>query len=155
MSGDGAGTAMDGVSADAGGMPLRSVDLPERVARLLDQLVAASSGSYPTLAEVSSRLCLSTRTLKRRLREWRTSFRKLVANKRMTHAADLLARSTLTLGLVAESAGYSSKANFARAFKRWSGLTPTAFRRRMQEVVGSDRGPGFTAGAHLPRFSDG
>ena len=136
MSGDGAGTAMDGAGANLESLPLGSLDLPQRVARLLDQLVAASAGSYPSLTEVSSRLCLSTRTLKRRLRERRTSFRKIVASKRMTHAADLLAGSTLSLGLVAESTGYSSKANFARAFRRWSGLTPTAFRRRMQKAVG-------------------
>lgn len=136
MSGDGAGTAMDGAEANLESLSLESLDLPQRVAQLLDQLVAAGSGSYPTLAEVSGRLCLSTRTLKRRLRERRTSFRKIVASKRMTHAAELLARSTLSLGLVAESAGYSSKANFARAFRRWSGLTPTGFRRRMQKAVG-------------------
>lgn len=136
MSGDGAGTAMDGAEANLESLSLESLDLPQRVARLLDQLVAAGSGSYPTLAEVSGRLCLSTRTLKRRLRERRTSFRKIVASKRMTHAAELLAGSTLSLGLVAESAGYSSKANFARAFRRWSGLTPTGFRRRMQKAVG-------------------
>jgi len=117
--------------------------------------VATSGGSYPSLAEASSRLCLSTRILKRRLRERRTSFRKIVANKRMTHAADLLARSTLALDGVAESAGHSSKANFARAFRRWSGFTPTAFRRRMYEVVGNDGGSGFGAGAHSSRFVDG
>lgn len=134
MSGDGAGTPMDGTEVGPDDLSLKALDLPERVARLLDQLVAARGGSYPSLAEASSRLCVSTRTLKRRLRERRTSFRKIVANKRMTHAADLLARSSLTLGVIAESAGYSSKANFARAFRRWSGLTPTAFRRRMHAL---------------------
>jgi AraC-like DNA-binding protein len=136
MSGDGAGTMMDGIEIGADDLSLKSLELPERVARLLDQMVEARGGSYPSLAEVSSRLLVSTRTLKRRLRERRTSFRKLVASRRMTHAADLLARSSMALGFVAESAGYSSKANFARAFRRWSGLTPSAFRRRMQKAVG-------------------
>lgn len=135
MSGDGAGTMMDGTEIGADDLSLKSLELPERVAMLLDQLVEARGGSYPSLAEVSSRLFVSTRTLKRRLRERRTSFRKLVASRRMTQAADLLARSSMALGFVAESAGYSSKANFARAFRRWSGLTPSAFRRRMQGAI--------------------
>jgi AraC-like DNA-binding protein len=48
---------------------------------------------------------------------------------RMTKAAQLLRESELPLGEVAESIGYQSEAAFNRAFKRWGGSAPGAYRR--------------------------
>lgn len=53
-----------------------------------------------------------------------------VAIARMTHARELLQTSRASMQEIAEAVGYRSAAAFAVAFRRWSGTTPTATRRR-------------------------
>lgn len=109
-----------------------SRDIVERVLLLLHQLLSRS-GNYPSQTEVAGQLCMSTRTLKRRLRERGTSFRRITTQSRMSHAAGLLSQEEQRTGQVAEITGYSSAANFVRAFRRWSGVTPDAYRKRQFE----------------------
>jgi len=52
-----------------------------------------------------------------------------LARWRMTKAAQLLRESALSLSEVAEAIGYQSEASFIRAFKRWGGIAPGAYRR--------------------------
>ncbi|MCY1042640.1 AraC family transcriptional regulator [Corallococcus sp. bb12-1] len=52
-----------------------------------------------------------------------------LARWRMTKAAQLLRESTLPLSDVATASGYHSEASFNRAFKRWGGSAPGAYRR--------------------------
>jgi AraC-like DNA-binding protein len=49
---------------------------------------------------------------------------------RMTLAAEKLKNRQLSLHEVAESVGYASEKAFARAFQRWTGLTPSAWGRQ-------------------------
>jgi AraC-like DNA-binding protein len=52
-----------------------------------------------------------------------------LARWRMTKAAQLLRESELSMDEVAQRVGYQSKPSFNRAFKRWQGIAPGAFRR--------------------------
>ncbi len=52
-----------------------------------------------------------------------------LARWRMTKAAQLLRESQLSMTEVAERVGYQSEASFNRAFKRWEGIAPGAYRR--------------------------
>lgn len=52
-----------------------------------------------------------------------------LAQWRMTKAAQYLRESELPLSEVAASIGYQSEASFNRAFKRWGGVAPGAYRR--------------------------
>ena len=49
---------------------------------------------------------------------------------RLERARDLLASTTMNLSQIADSLGYADAANFTRAFKRWTGLSPSHFRNR-------------------------
>jgi AraC-like DNA-binding protein len=86
--------------------------------------------SVPSLEEVAERQRVSARTLKRRLAEHGTSFRQLVDELRRDRALALLERRELTVERIAELLGYSDASNFQRAFRRWLGVTPAAFRAR-------------------------
>jgi AraC-like DNA-binding protein len=86
------------------------------------------SGALRSLDDVAKRLHVSTRTLKRRLGENGTSFSGIVDEVRRQRAMLLLEDRGLGIGEIAHRLGYSDVANFTRAFKRWTGRSPVAFR---------------------------
>ena len=82
-----------------------------------------------TVDEVARRLAMSERTLHRRLSEKGLSFKALVERTRRDLAESLLRESRYTVSEVAFLTGFSEQSAFNRAFKRWAGQTPTAYRK--------------------------
>ncbi len=85
---------------------------------------------YPCLNEVASKLCLSERTLKRRLSESNSSFQILLDDARRRRALELIKAGHLSLQQIAQILGYTDPAAFTRAFKRWTGERPSDLRKR-------------------------
>ncbi|MFB7719191.1 helix-turn-helix domain-containing protein [Nocardia sp. NPDC056100] len=83
------------------------------------------------LNNVARRLAVSARTLQRRLSEEGTTWRAEVAATRHQHAVDLLRDTELPVQSVAAKVGYQDARALRRAFQRWTGDTPDAFRRGM------------------------
>jgi AraC-like DNA-binding protein len=92
-------------------------------------LVLRSDGGARSLDEVAAALHVSSRTLRRRLSEERLSFRAILERERYRRAVLLLRSPTLSVEAIAEKLGYTGVRSFARAFERWSGAAPAAFRR--------------------------
>ena len=82
-----------------------------------------------TLAGVARRLGMNQRTLQRRLRDCAVTFRQLLGEQRREWAKSLLAQRKLAIGEVAYALGYSEQTAFARAFRRWTGISPHEYRR--------------------------
>jgi AraC-like DNA-binding protein len=82
----------------------------------------------PSMTEVAAELHMTVRTLRRRLTAEGATFRGLLNNVREIKAAELL-RTTATVEDVARQLGYAETANFTRAFTRWHGVSPSAYRR--------------------------
>lgn len=78
---------------------------------------------------LAKRLGMSLRTLERHVRAQGTSVRRLLDEARQAHARRLLGNPRLGIDEVASRVGYSAESAFRRAFKRWSGMSPTQFRR--------------------------
>ena len=97
----------------------------ERVRRL----VMRRDAGVPSFEDLADALHLSPRTLRRRLADARISFSKLLDEARRDRALLLLRSAELSTKDVAEKVGYSDVANFMRAFRRWTGRTPAAYRR--------------------------
>ena len=72
---------------------------------------------------------LAARTLRRMLTAQGLSFSALLDRERREKATFLLEASRIPLDGVAERLGYSTLSNFVRAFHRWTGMTPAAYRR--------------------------
>jgi AraC-like DNA-binding protein len=87
---------------------------------------------YPSLEEVAGRLFISTRTLKRRLREQGTSFLQLLNDTRKKDACQLLAHTDLSVQAIATRLGYENPANFSRAFAQATGTPPSAYRAQLR-----------------------
>lgn len=95
----------------------------ERVRRLL-----STSENLRSLGEVAGELRLSPRTLKRRLSEHGTTFKELSENARRERAVVFL-RSGLSVSETSRRVGYTAPQNFVRAFRSWTNLPPSVYRR--------------------------
>lgn len=84
----------------------------------------------PSFREVTQRLNMSARTLRRRLEREGTSYRLIKDNARRDAAIAYLSNPELTISDVAELMGFSDPSAFHRAFKRWTGQSPGDFRVR-------------------------
>jgi len=82
----------------------------------------------PRREQVAEMLCVSERTLQRRLSEEGTSFAELVDAVRRERAERMLARGFLSVTEMACELGFSDPSNFYRACKRWFGLSPSSLR---------------------------
>jgi AraC-like DNA-binding protein len=100
--------------------------ITERVRRVITETL---QNGEPAQAEVSRKLAVSERTLQRRLREEGTSFAEILDEVRRELAQQYLANPAVTLHEIAFLLGYSEPSAFHRAFRRWTGATPQAFRR--------------------------
>ena len=84
---------------------------------------------HPTAASVGRQLGMSARSLHRRLREEGTTLRRLLDALRLELAERYL-REGVSIDETAFLLGYSEASAFQRAFRRWTGWTPAAYRRR-------------------------
>lgn len=103
-------------------------ELHDQVANLIDAALDDQFGHCLTQRDVARQLCVSTRTLKRRLRKCGTGYRQLVDEVRRRRVLRLLGEPPVSLDVIADSVGYSSGANLSRAFRRWAGVSPRQFR---------------------------
>ncbi len=98
--------------------------------RVLDRVATALSGGVPALSDVARELGMSGRTLQRRLAAEGESFQTLVDRARRRLALRLLRDDPgIALTEVTFMTGFSDQSAFTRAFKRWTGETPGAFRQ--------------------------
>jgi AraC-like DNA-binding protein len=70
------------------------------------------------------------RTLNRRLKARGTTFQSLVDEVRYEIARQLLEHTHMSMSQIAATFDYTDASAFTRAFRRWSGTTPAAWRRR-------------------------
>jgi AraC-like DNA-binding protein len=92
------------------------------------QILLSQPPGHVSEADVARALYISPRTLARRLRAEGNSFRRLRDEVRSELAAGHLRGSELSVDAIAGLLGYHDAANFRRAFKRWYGITPQAYR---------------------------
>jgi AraC-like DNA-binding protein len=100
-----------------------------RFAARVRGLLPRAEGAFRSLEETAALLHLSPRTLKRRLADEGAQFSSLLDEARRERALLLLRSLDLSVEAVADALGYSDVANFTRAFRRWTGTTPTGYRR--------------------------
>lgn len=100
-----------------------------KVKSVIAGLALADTVSLETAAR---QLGTSPRTLQRKLTQSGISFWALVEQSRFEIAGALLRDTDLKLQEIATRLGYSSPGGFSRAFARWAGRSPSAFRRASQ-----------------------
>lgn len=100
-------------------------------AEFLEQL---SSGE-PTADDIAQRLHMSGRTLQRKLAEANTTYVKLVDDTRRDMALRYIGDRNKSVSDITFLLGFSSQSAFSRAFKRWTGISPTAYRQQPAQAA--------------------
>jgi AraC-like DNA-binding protein len=101
-------------------------------ARLTEQL----SSGHATQDSVADALHMSLRSLQRRLRNEGTSYKDLLDETRRELAAHYMAESHLSINEITYLLGFSEPSNFSRAFRRWTGRSPSAYRSESPGFAG-------------------
>jgi AraC family transcriptional regulator, regulatory protein of adaptative response / methylphosphotriester-DNA alkyltransferase methyltransferase len=94
-------------------------------------IVEDEFASELSLDDIARRVASSRRQLQRAYAEvGNTTFREHLTRVRMDRAAEMLARRSVTVREVAHRVGYRQPAQFAKAFRRRHGLSPSTYRAR-------------------------
>lgn len=104
---------------------IRESSFKERVRACLVEMLA--SGQY-TMADVASKLAMSSRTLHRRLKDEDTTFQRVLDELREELARHYLSVSDYSSTEIAFLLGYEETNSFYRAFRAWTGNTPEEIR---------------------------
>jgi AraC-like DNA-binding protein len=88
-----------------------------------------------TEATIASDLHMSTRNLNRKLVAENTSFKALLLEIRSELASQYINDASLTLTEISYMLGFSEISSFSRAFKRWTGQSPSEVRRDGPEAT--------------------
>jgi AraC-like DNA-binding protein len=97
-----------------------------RVKHALRPLLLAGSASHH---QVAAHLNIHPRTMGRRLEEEGITFEQLKDEVRLAVSRELLARTDIAVSDVAATLGYATPSAFVRAFRRWTGSSPSAWRK--------------------------
>ena len=100
--------------------------------QVVDLVTLSLSEGVPRVSDVAQQLCMSARTLQRRLADAGHSYQTLVDESRRRLAARLLAETDFSLSEISFMTGFSDQSAFTRAFRRWKGQTPRSYRLRVQ-----------------------
>jgi len=112
------------------GRLLHDLEEDDTVADQTLRLLRKLEGQYPRMPQVARMLNLSPRTYRRRLEQEGAAFQELLDQVRSEHAAHYLQHSRMPLATIAYHVGFNDPSNFRRAFQRWTGQSPLAWRRQ-------------------------
>lgn len=101
--------------------------------RVRAQLQRMLQGDEPALAAVASQLCMSERTLQRRLSAEGQTFRRVLDETRRDVAQRSLAAGKRNVTELAYLLGFEDSNSFYRSFRRWTGTTPESWRKAVNE----------------------
>ncbi|SDR98684.1 AraC-type DNA-binding protein [Halopseudomonas xinjiangensis] len=113
---------------------LPNVNFAEQVKQRIRVLVAQREVSEDMVATPFN---MSPRHLRRKLSETQTTYEKLLDEVRMELAMRLIQEGKLNLGRIAFELGFLDPSSFTRAFRRWTGMSPTAFKDRAHGRLGA------------------
>ncbi len=85
-------------------------------------------GGEPTIITTAAAMATSARTLQRHLQDEGTTFREVLRDVRHGLAVDYLRAGGHTVTEIAYLLGFTEVATFSRAFKQWTGISPSHFR---------------------------
>ena len=112
---------------------LEALDAASVASQVRRQLIQMLPSGRVDQESVAKKLYRSRATLQRQLGAEGTNFRNILDSTRRNLAERYLREGELSQVEVAYLTGFADQSNFAKAFKRWSGLTPGAYRQEFRQ----------------------
>lgn len=99
------------------------------IAQVKTEILKQLPSGNVTDSSVADGLYIAHRSLQRKLQNENTTFRSILNELRLELAQKYLQNSNVNLMDVAFNLGFGEYSSFSRAFKRWTGLSPSAYRK--------------------------
>lgn len=109
---------------------IAKLDRADVVANVRARIVELLPSEECSRSKVAAAVCMSTSSLQQRLIERGTSFHELRNEVRRELACSYLRQSGISVTEITFLLGFTDVSNFTRAFKRWTGSSPTRFRNQ-------------------------
>jgi len=109
---------------------LAKLDKNDVLALVRQKIVEFLPTGTCTRERVAQAMCMSPTTLQAKLLKRDTSFQEILDETRRDLACSYVLRASGSITEVAFLLGFSDSSNFTRAFRRWTGLSPSSYRQR-------------------------
>ena len=117
---------------------LEKARLPDVIgvpARVVEVLVSRIGHAPLSISHIAEELNFSKRTLQRRLQKQDISFAELRDQVRFHYSIDYLIRQHMSIDNISAALDFSDRTSFTNAFKRWTNLSPSTFRKLFRDYV--------------------
>lgn len=104
-------------------------------ARVVDALVQRVGRDDLSIDKIAEDIKLSKRTLQRRLQQQQANFAQLRDVLRFHYAIKYLIDEHMSVDAVSKALDFSDRTSFTNAFKRWTGLSPSVFRKLFRDYA--------------------
>jgi len=112
-------------AAESSGIRNEQPAITDRVRSVL----LANMKELPAMEAVAEELCMTVRTLRRKLESEGVSYRQLVDEARCDQARLLLENTAMSTDEIAQRLSYADASSFSQAFRRLTGTSPAAYRQ--------------------------
>lgn len=102
-------------------------------ARVHAALIDLLSRGEPSAEKVAARLHMSLRSLQRKLAEIGVSYESLLTNTRHELALSYIHDARYSVAEITYLLGFSDSSSFSRAFRRWTGVSPSVYRQQSEQ----------------------
>jgi AraC-like DNA-binding protein len=113
-------------------MPEFRSNYRDMVRLIVESLV---SSQHCNIGEVAELMDTNVKQLQRSLAEDGTSFSEIVENVKHSRAIELLSKTAIPVGRIANMLDYGGAAQFTLAFRRWTGQSPLEYRKRNLSIA--------------------
>ena len=113
---------------------IAKLDRSDTIANVRARIVELLPSGKCSRSDVATALCMSTSGLQQQLMKRDTSFQALLDDIRRELACGYLRQSGVSVTEITFLLGFSDVSNFTRAFKRWTGTSPTRFRASLRTM---------------------
>lgn len=104
-------------------------------ARVMDALQQRIGQAELSIDKIAEDINLSKRTLQRRLQQQQANFAQLRDSLRFHYAIKYLIDEHMSVDMVSKALDFSDRTSFTNAFKRWTGLSPSVFRKLFRDYA--------------------
>jgi AraC-like DNA-binding protein len=108
---------------------LEKLDRQNITNRVRGLIVDTLSTGQVSKQQIADGINMSTRSLELKLAEENTNFQQVLNSTRQALTEGYMEQSSISITEIAYLLGFSDAANFTRAFKRWTGKSPSEFRK--------------------------